>query len=68
MREFFTVNEVAERWKLKPGIVYEYIRSGQLRAIKFGKAWRIELNDLENFENKLRTQSEMELRISRIGY
>lgn len=68
MREFFTVDEVAKRWKIKSGKVYEYIRSGQLRAIKFGKAWRIELNDLENFENKIRIQSENELRYYRTGY
>ena len=67
MREFFTVPEVAERWKLKNGIVYQYIASGRLRASKFGKAWRIELTDLERFEDQLRRASGMALQEHRIG-
>ena len=51
MREFFTVREVAQRWKMKNGAVYQYIASGRLRASKFGKAWRIELADIERFED-----------------
>ena len=62
MREFFTVPEIAERWKLKDGSVYDYIKSGRLRAIKFGKAWRVELNDLERFEDQMRRDSENTLR------
>lgn len=68
MREFLTVPEVADRWKLHPKKVYEYINSGALRAIRFGRSWRIEIGDLERFEDRLRRESENELRIHRIGF
>ncbi len=67
MREFFTVPEVAERWKLASSVVYAYIHAGRLRAIKFGKAWRIELKDLERFEDQLRRESETALRNMRVS-
>ncbi|MBS5166369.1 MAG: helix-turn-helix domain-containing protein [Butyricicoccus pullicaecorum] len=67
MREFFTVREVAQRWKMKNGAVYQYIASGRLRASKFGKAWRIELADIERFEDQLRRESGMKLQEHRIG-
>ena len=68
MREFLTVPEVADRWKVNKRKVYEYINAGSLRAIRFGRSWRIEQSDLERFEDKLRRECAEELRKFRIGY
>ena len=67
MRQFLTVPEVADRWKVNTRKVYEYINAGDLRAIRFGRSWRIELNDLERFEDKLRRECADEFRRFRLG-
>jgi excisionase family DNA binding protein len=46
---FFTTNEVATRLKVAPRTVGEWIRTGQLRAIKAGRDWRVSPSDLEAF-------------------
>jgi excisionase family DNA binding protein len=46
---FFTTTEVASRLKVAPRTVGEWIRTGQLRAIKAGRDWRVSPNDLEAF-------------------
>jgi excisionase family DNA binding protein len=46
---FFTTTEVATRLKVAPRTVGEWIRTGQLRAIKAGRDWRVSLNDLDAF-------------------
>jgi len=46
---FFTTTEVATRLKVAPRTVGEWIRTGQLRAIKAGRDWRVSPNDLEAF-------------------
>lgn len=48
-RIFLTVKEVASALKLNILTVYEYIRSGKLRAIKFGRSYRVEEKDLDKF-------------------
>lgn len=44
-----TVNEVADRMKVTPRTVGDWIRHGKLRAIKVGRDWRIAVRDLEAF-------------------
>ena len=44
-----TVKEVAETLKVKETTVRSWIREKKLRAIKFGKDWRVVVNDLEAF-------------------
>jgi len=46
---FLTPKEVANTLKLNVLTVYEYIRNGKLRAIKFGRNYRIEEKDLNVF-------------------
>lgn len=41
-----TVKDTAAYLKLNPLTIYEYIRSGQLNAIKFGRYYRILRKDL----------------------
>ena len=47
--ELLTVKEVMDILKLSQRTIYRYIESGELKAIKFGKEWRIRKTDLENF-------------------
>lgn len=44
-----TVNDVAQRMKVTPRTVGDWIRQGKLRAIKVGRDWRIAIEDLESF-------------------
>jgi excisionase family DNA binding protein len=46
---FFTTIEVATRLKVAPRTVGEWIRTGQLRAIKAGRDWRVSPHDLDVF-------------------
>jgi excisionase family DNA binding protein len=54
-----TVKETASYLKLHPLTVYEYIHSGKLRAIKFGRYYRIDKVDLDRFINRHKTCLEM---------
>ena len=47
-----TVHDVAELLQMKEATVRSWIRENQLRAIKFGRDWRIARVDLENFLNE----------------
>ncbi len=46
---FFTVEEIGELLKLHPKTIQRYIREGKLRALKYGKAWRVSGHDLSLF-------------------
>jgi len=47
--EFMTPQEIADLLKLNVMTVYEYIRTGALKAIKFGRSYRILIRDFEKF-------------------
>lgn len=57
-RRFLTAKEVASTLKLNILTVYEYIRNGKLRAIKFGRSYRVEEKDLDKFikEHQVRVE------------
>jgi excisionase family DNA binding protein len=42
-----TVREVAEMLKLRESTIRQMITSKKLRAIKFGREWRVTTRDLE---------------------
>jgi excisionase family DNA binding protein len=46
-----TVQEVADRMKVTPRTVGDWIRHDKLRAIKVGRDWRVSVKDLETFAN-----------------
>ena len=50
-KPLLTVHETAQLLKLKEGTVRTLINLRKLRAIKFGKEWRIAHKDLEVFLN-----------------
>jgi excisionase family DNA binding protein len=39
--EYLTVPEVAKRLKVHPKTVLGWIRSGELKAVRVGKSWRL---------------------------
>lgn len=47
--KFYTPKEVAEILKLSDYTIGDYIRSGKLKAIKFGRVWRISESQLKQF-------------------
>ena len=48
---FYTVHEVADLLKVKEATVRAWIQSADLRAMKFGREWRIPKKDLEDYLN-----------------
>jgi excisionase family DNA binding protein len=51
MQPLMTVHETAEHLKVKESTIRAWIRQEKLRAIKFGREWRIAVRDLERFIN-----------------
>ncbi len=47
-----TVHETAEHLKVKESTVRVWIREKKLRAIKFGREWRVTVADLQAFLNE----------------
>lgn len=50
-RPLLTVHEMAETLKVKESTVRAWIREKKLRAVKFGREWRVAYVDLEKFLN-----------------
>lgn len=48
-RPLLTVHEVAELLKMKEATVRTWINQGTLRAVRFGREWRVVPKDLEAF-------------------
>lgn len=46
---FLKINDVMRRLKLSRSTVYSYIASGDLQIVKFGRATRIAVNELNRF-------------------
>jgi excisionase family DNA binding protein len=55
LEKFFSCEEIAVRYAVKITTVWEWIRRGDLPAIKIGKQYRIRASDLEAFERDNRT-------------
>lgn len=50
-RPLLTVHDVADLLKVKESTVRQWINADDLRAIKFGKEWRVAYKDLEAYLN-----------------
>ena len=55
MSKMYTCEEVADRYKVKVITVWDWIRQKKLNAIKIGREYRINEEDLIKFENERRT-------------
>lgn len=54
-RLFLTTKEVADILKLNILTVYKYIGKNRLKAVKFGRTYRIEEKDLNKFVESNKT-------------
>jgi len=45
----YTIEEVAQILKVTQRTVYNFIKNGDLKAVKVGKYWRVKHVDLEAF-------------------
>lgn len=51
-KPLLTVHETADQLKVKESTIRAWIRQEKLRAIKFGREWRVAVVDLERFLNE----------------
>lgn len=56
-KPFLTTHEIAELLKVSEATVRTWIHEGELRAIRFGREFRVAVKDLEWFVNAHATQS-----------
>jgi excisionase family DNA binding protein len=47
--EFYTLQEIADLLKTPLSTIQKFARSGKLKAIKIGKSYRVEAEDLQRF-------------------
>lgn len=45
----YTLEEVSEVLKVTRRTIYNYIKSGNLKAVKMGKYWRVSEDNLKEF-------------------
>lgn len=55
-KEFYLVEELAERLRVSNMTIYRYIKAGKLQAYKIGKEFRITEQEFNKFLNKVRTK------------
>lgn len=55
-KEFYLVEELAERLRVSKMTIYRYIKAGKLSAHKIGKEFRIDKNEFNNFLDKVKTK------------
>lgn len=55
-REFYLVEELAEKLRVSKMTIYRYIKVGKLSAHKIGKEFRIGKEEFDNFLEKVKTQ------------
>jgi len=58
--KLYTIEEISEILKVTTRTVYNYIKSGSLKALKMGKYWRVTEADLLKFvENAANAANEI---------
>ena len=50
MSKFYTVEELAARWNVSTATIYQWIRKGQLKAVKLGSLVRVREEIVLEFE------------------
>lgn len=56
-KKYYTVRELADMLSYNIMTIYRYIGKGKLKAIKFGKEFRIEKSDWDKFVKSLETNN-----------
>lgn len=50
-KEFYLVEELAEKLRVSNMTIYRYIKAGKIKALKLGKEFRIERAEFQRFLN-----------------
>lgn len=58
MEKFYSCEQVADRYGVKVGTVWTWIRESILPAVKLGGVYRIKESDLVAFEQKNKTTAQ----------
>lgn len=56
-KEFYLVEELAEKLRLSNMTIYRYIKAKKLKAYKLGKEFRIDKKEFNNFLNKCQNKN-----------
>jgi excisionase family DNA binding protein len=48
-KEYYSAQEIAEKYNLKSRTVLSWIRQGKLKGVKLGDLWRVHKDDLGEF-------------------
>jgi len=51
-KEFFTVKELVERWRVSPSTVYRWIEEGKINALKIFRCVRVPAREVARFETE----------------
>lgn len=52
-KEFYLVEELAERLRVSNMTIYRYVKAGRLKAYKIGREYRIDKTEFNNFLNSV---------------
>lgn len=55
-KEFYLVEELAEKLRVNVMTIYRKIKAGKLKAYKIGKDYRIDKKEFERFLNSVKTK------------
>ena len=55
-KEFYLVEELAEKLRVSNMTLYRYIKAKKLKAYKIGKEFRIDKTEFNNFLNKVKNK------------
>ena len=55
-KEFYLVEELAEKLRVSTMTIYRYIKAKKVKAYKIGKEFRIDQEEFNNFLNKVKTK------------
>lgn len=58
-KEFLTAQDLADKLDVNIMTIYRYIKAGKLKAYKFGKEFRIEKNEFNNFLERAKTENQI---------
>lgn len=50
--ELYTIEELTELLQVTQRTIYNWIKSGKLKAFKIGRGWRVKREDLDAFLNE----------------
>lgn len=55
-KEFYLVEELAEKLRVSNMTIYRYIKAGKVKAYKIGKEFRIDKKEFNKFLDKVKTK------------